>query len=313
MTKQLPLQEHVFDALIIGAGPSGLSAATYLGRFKRSVLVAHTGDSRAMLIPKSRNCPGFPDGISGSHLLELLTRQAIEFGACIVETGISRIEHAGTGFLAHDGGGVYQARSIVLATGVVDRKPNVPGIDEAIEEAIIRLCPICDGYETQGKRVAVIGSQEHALREAVFLRGYTEDVTLLAQKPEPGLRGKAAAAGIALAETTGEMVREGSGYRFELAGGGSLHFGIVYPALGADVRSRLAVSIGADCDSDGYIRVDAHQRTSAPGVYAIGDAVHALNQMAVGFGQAAIAATAIHNSLRERDDAAEDAGEHSAA
>jgi thioredoxin reductase (NADPH) len=107
-------------------------------------------------------------------------------------------------------------------------------------------------------------------------------------------------------------VREGNGFRFALADGGSLHFEIVYPALGVDVRSRLAVSIGADCDSSGYIRVDAHQQTSAPGVYAVGDAVQALNQMAVAFGHAAIASTAIHNGLRERDDATEHVGEHSA-
>jgi thioredoxin reductase (NADPH) len=316
MNAQHQPTDEVVDCLIVGAGPAGLAAATYLGRFKRSVLVAHTGDSRAMLIPRTHNCPGFPEGISGRELLERLTRQARNYDARIVECGISRIERAGLpdgsqGFLAYDGGGRFQARTVMLATGVVDRKPDVPGMEQAIVDGIVRLCPICDGYEVEGRRIAVIGSDAHALREAQFLRRFTPDMTLLAQVPSAGLRSDAAASRIKLLETTGEMVREGNGYRFALAGGETAHFEIVYPALGVDVRSRLAEAIGARRDSDGYILVDAHQQTSQEGVYAIGDAVKALNQIAVGFGQAAIAATAIHNALRTREDPAEYVTEHS--
>ncbi len=249
-------------------------------------------------------------------MLERLTRQARNYSARIIECGISRIERTSLpggsqGFVAFNGGSTFHARTIVIATGVVDRKPDVPGIKEAIKQGIVRLCPICDGYETQGKRIAVMGSNEHALREAQFLRRFAADVTLLAQRPAGGFRNEAAAWGITVLETSGAMTREGNGYRFALSGGQSIHFEIVYPALGVDVRSRLAAAIGAQRDSNGYIRVDAHQQTSERGVYAIGDAVHALNQIAVGFGQAAIAATAIHNALRDLENPAEYAAEQS--
>jgi thioredoxin reductase (NADPH) len=311
MTEHQPFHDETVDCLIVGGGPAGLAAATYLGRFKRSVLLAHTGDSRAMLIPRTRNCPGFPEGISGRDLLERLTRQARIYGARIIECGISRIEPASHGFTAYNGGAKFAARTLVIATGVVDRKPDVPGIVEAVAAGIVRLCPICDGYEAEGKRIGVIGSGEHALREAQFLRRFTPDVTLLAQRPSPDLRSKAAASTIPVLETTGAMTREGDGYRFALADGYSACFPIVYSALGVDVRSRLAASIGAERDGDGYIRVDSHQQTSTAGAYAIGDAVQALNQIAVAFGQAAIAATAIHNALRNHEDPAEYVTEHS--
>jgi thioredoxin reductase (NADPH) len=292
--KEMP----ALDCLIIGAGPAGLTAATYLGRFRRSACVVHTGDSRVMQVPKLRNFPGFPEGISGRDLLERMRRQAGLYGASFAQCGIATLEQAPAGgFVARNGSHVFHARTVILATGVADRKPEIPGVAEAIASGTMRLCPVCDGYETAGKSVGVLGSDEHAVREAVFLRRYTGEIALLAHQPQPHLKAAAAQAGLKVLETSGSMAPDESGFSVELADRSDARFDILYPALGCEVRSRLATALGADRDSDGYVRVDPHQETSVEGLFACGDVVHALNQVSVACGQAAIAATAIHNRL----------------
>jgi thioredoxin reductase (NADPH) len=291
--------EDLLDCLVIGAGPAGLTAATYLGRFNRSVCVAHNGDSRVRQVPKLRNCPGFPEGISGRELLERLRRQAGLYGARFVHAEIEKIDRRGEGgFAAGAGRQVLIARTVILASGVSDRKPCIPGIADAISAGTVRLCPVCDGHETAGRRVGVIGSSDHALREAVFLREFGADVVVLAEKPDASLHAAAAEKQLRLAKATGDIRPVREGMSVELADGTRSFFDIVYPALGTDVHSGLAAALGAQRDALGYVRVDSHQETSVRGLYACGDVVHALNQVAVAFGQAALAATAIHNRLR---------------
>src|SRR5690606_27376705 len=121
---------HV-DAIVVGGGPAGLTAATYLGRFLRSCLVLDAGDSRAKWIPESNNCPGFPNGVAGVELLRRMKAQAMEFGAHfeVAEvTGIVR-DGAGEGFIVAAGARSWRARCVVLATGLADRLPDVPWAD----------------------------------------------------------------------------------------------------------------------------------------------------------------------------------------
>ena len=295
------------DCVIVGAGPAGLSAAIYLGRFRRNAVVIDGGESRANLIPTIRNCPGFPDGIKGRELLERLRRQAVTYKAHFIDAQVTGIERRRQGYLVRFTGGEIGARKVILATGVADVAPDVPHLREAIEAGAVRLCPVCDGYEVSGRRVAIVGPEAHALREARFLRHYTPHVTLLASGPDEfsaAGRREAAEAGIGLCDQVSDLAFEAGGCRAILHDGGSLPFDAIYPAMGCDVRSELAAALGVACSENGDVPVDQHQRTSVEGFYAVGDVVKALNQVAVAFGQGAIAATDVHNALLREHPAA---------
>src|SRR5690242_21862384 len=126
------MSEESLDCLIVGAGPAGLTAATWLARFRRHILVAAAGASRARWIPASHNCPGFPFGVAGNELLARFRLQAEAYGVPQVHTRITQVERHQRGFTASDGQRHWHARTIILATGVVDRLPAVAGVEEAI-------------------------------------------------------------------------------------------------------------------------------------------------------------------------------------
>lgn len=292
------------EVLIIGAGPAGLTAATYLARFRRRVLVADGGTSRACWIPVSHNMPGFPHGITGDAILKRMTEQASEYGAVVEAGKVERLARKGDGFSARLNGRDLLVRAVLLATGVVDHHPDLPGVERAIERSLVRICPVCDGYEAIEKAVAVIGDSDAGMREAAFLRTYSDRVTLIHTGPADALSERAALdrLGIELFETAIENVElEGDRVTALGRGGDVRAFDLVYSALGTSANANLAEAIGARCGEDGRLVVDSHQRTSISGLYAAGDVVHGLNQIAVATAEAALAATAIHNTLRETD------------
>lgn len=294
------------DCIIVGGGPAGLTAALYLARFRRRAVVLDSRSSRASLIPRSHNYPGFPEGITGDELLTRLADQAQRYGAEIRGTNVQRIARIGDEcFEVDDGSSKMGARSIVLATGVVDIEPDLPNLQHAIRRGLIRHCPICDGWEVIDQHVGVIGYGARALNEALFIRRYTPHVTVftLGKSLELSDRERAllADASIRVIETpvSEAFVERNALVGLKTSDGSEYRFDTLYSALGALPRSQLAVALGATCAETGCITTDRHQRTSVPGVYACGDIVQeTLNQIAVATGHAAIAATTIHNELR---------------
>lgn len=292
------------EVLIVGAGPAGLTAATYLARFRRRVLVADGGASRACWIPLSHNMPGFPSGITGDAILRRMTEQAGEFGAVIEGGCVESLARDGEGFLARLNGRDLHVRAVLLATGVVDRHPDLPGVERAIERSLVRICPICDGYEAIDKAVAVIGDDDKGVREAAFLRTYSDRVTLIHTGVSGALTGEAELArmGIELIRAPIDNVTLAGDRVTALSWGGTFRsFDLVYSALGTSPNADLAEALKARTGDDGRLFVDAHQATSVRGLYAAGDVVRGLNQIAVAGAEAAVAATAIHNALREAD------------
>jgi len=291
------------DSLVVGGGPAGLMAAVYLGRFRRSVIVVDGRASRASLIARSHNYPGFPDGIAGNDLLSRLRAQALRYDATIIESTVDSIVRLQSGgFATVCGSRPLAARTVVLATGVVDIEPELPNLRDAVRRGLIRHCPICDGFEVIDQRVAVIGTGEKGVREALFIRRFTADLTLftLGAGVTDDDRRDLAAAGIALvdAAVTDVHIERDRLVGLRAADGCTHRFDTLYSALGALPNARVAARLGVQCADDGTILTDAHQRTSVPGVYACGDVVHAsLNQITVATAHAAIAATAVHNSL----------------
>lgn len=297
---------HVdLDCLVIGAGPAGLTTAIYLSRFHRHVLVADGGNSRASLIPVSHNYPGFPPGISGENLLARLREQAAGYGARIESGRVEALHKDRTGFVAQLNSRAIRARRVVLATGMIDSMPDIEGAADAIARRIVRLCPICDGYEVDGDNVAVYGEAYCAINHALFLRNFTDRVTVIAHGDEPACDDAIAAArhaGILVVNDRIERIEVKGDAQIELTtcNGERYCFDIFYSSLGSRMSSELAIELGAEVDEEGALLVDAHKCTSVPGLYAVGDVVNSLKQISVATGDAAICATAVHNSLEIR-------------
>lgn len=298
--------DDVLDGLIIGAGPGGLVAATYLTRFHRCVAVVDAGESRARWIPRSHNCPGFPFGVGGPELLEKLRTQAEGYGAQITSGHIKTLQRDGDHFVAIDEECQrYRARHVLLATGIVDRMPRVEGSADALDRAIaagaIRLCAVCDGYEASDEAIAVYGPANEAIRHALFLRTFSRQVAAVRSDPsEPSSECAALArdARVAVLPAPHTLRHDqDGGCTIDFDDGASHHFDTVYPVLGGAAQSQLAIALGARVDDGDELIVDDQQQTTVDGLYAIGDVVSTLNQISVALGHAAIAATAIHNRL----------------
>ena len=291
------------DTLIVGAGPAGLTAALYLARFRRRVMAADTGASRARWIPTSRNLPSYVQGLHGETLLERLREQVRGYDADLRNAKVETLEQDGRGgFRARIAGEVVQAATVVLATGVVERVPPIPGAVEAITRGLLRVCPICDGFEAQGRKVAVLGSDDHAAGEAMFLRTWASDVCLVLT-PDAVLGDEHRAAlerlEVRVLHSALESVSLGEDEVTAVCteGGRANHFDLIYAAFGVMPQTGLARTLGAALDDSGRLITGEHQETSVEGLYAAGDVVRGLNQISVAEGEAAIAATAIHNRL----------------
>ncbi|PIC01273.1 NAD(P)/FAD-dependent oxidoreductase [Caulobacter sp. X] len=289
-----------YDAIVIGAGPAGLTAATYLGRFHRKALVLDGGPSRASWIPESHNTPGFPHGVGGEALLARLRDQADRYGAERRAGRARSLVRGADGFVlafeSEDADTPVTARApfVLLATGVVDRLPALDGVEDAIRAARVRLCPICDAYEATGQRIAVLGDSEHGAREAAFLTTYSPEVTLLDLRPDAPAEGDGVFARLSARLADIALGPDAVTVRDKV-------FDCLYLALGFDSQQDLARQAGAARDEDGRLVVTAHQQTSVDGLYAAGDVVRGLNQIAVATAEAAIAATDIHNRLRRAE------------
>lgn len=298
----------VFDTLIIGGGPGGLSAAIYLRRFTRNVALVDKGNSRLGWIPVSHNYPGFPDGINGKLLLDQLRCQLGRYGGHVIPGEIANLRLEDGLFVGDcigpDGDlTVMRAHTVLLATGVADAGMPVERWDEAVASGAVRLCPVCDGFDVIDKRIAVATSDVNPVGHALFMRTFSTEVLLFERAEESAVnedeaRQLAAAnvrhissplAGVTLTDDLKPVLHTRDGEDYECD--------VFYPMLGQTARSGLAAALGAETAECDTLLVDDHCRTSVPGLYAIGDVTRGLNQIAVATGQAAIAATTIHNTL----------------
>jgi thioredoxin reductase (NADPH) len=268
----------VFDCVIIGGGPAGLTAALYLARYRRSVLVLDRGRGRASLIPRIRNLPGFPDGISGQDLLERLSLQIARYGLAPRPAEALSVCRDAEGFRVTTSGEPAIGRTVIFATGVEDVRPTIGGHDEAVLDGLIRYCPVCDGYEVAGQHVGLLVTPESAESKERYLRTFTSRLDV--QVVQPG-------AAIELERRAGGIGRVGHEATWDT----------IYAALGALPRSELAAQLTITSDPSGCILADDHQQTSAAGIYAVGDVAAGLDQISVAIGQAALATSDIHRRL----------------
>lgn len=300
----------IHDIIIVGAGPAGLTAALYAARFRRKTLVIHDAQPRAALIPLSHNVPGHEEGIGGPDLLTRMTRHAESCGAEIVQGRVTDARRDDGLFHLTDTEGVTRTgRSVILATGLRQNEPPLPADvhQAAIDAGVLRYCPICDGFEHQNERIAVLGFDTSGAGEALFLSGYSSDVTLLPRHDvelSSDEQRDLERAGIRiLTEAVARFEPTDRHMLIHLEGGAAepLAFDVLYPALGSRPRHRLAHRLGLQTNESGKVAAGSPFGTDVPGLYCAGDLVEGLDQISVAMGHGAVAATKAHNWLRARD------------
>jgi thioredoxin reductase (NADPH) len=294
------------DCLIIGAGPAGLVAGVYLARFQRSFVIVDDDQSRANWIDCSYNYPGYPDGISGKLLLDKLKKQLYHYKVKIMhDTVQTLVRQSNNIFVANSKRFVVYAQKVLLATGVTDINPNLPGITELFQQGYLRQCPICDGFEATNKNIGIIGNSSHGLKEALFLKRYTNKINLLTiglpLKLNVQEQQQLQQSNINLIVEPIMQIKMFDKQVKAICIINNKHteytFDLIYSALGVKPHTQLALDLGSHCDQSNCLVVDHHQRTSIPNLYAAGDLVSGVNQICVAIGQGAVAAVDIHNNL----------------
>lgn len=295
------------DCVIIGAGPAGLAAGINLQRFLRDIRIIDAEASRATLIPCTFNYPGFGEGISGNALLEQLRAQLQANGGWVMPGRVARIERTEDGlFNVVTESEILRSRTVLLATGVVDVDPEIEGFQAVKQEGLIHYCPICDGFEFTNERIGVIAREEHGVDEAIFIKRFSADLTLIDIEDGAYLNNvsmeRLAHSDIALVQgkVSAMYTDESRRIHLRMDDGTEHSFAAIYCALGTEVRSALGTNMGALRNPQGYLVVNPHMQTGIEGLYAAGDITNHLSQITVATGQASIAATAIHNRLQDR-------------
>ena len=299
-THDLVSSRDVFDCAVIGAGPGGLVAAIYLQRLRRRVLVISAGEPRAARIPRIRNLVGYAEGIAGTELLARLNAQLSRCGGRVIE-GRARVARTRGGFNVRVGADTYLARKVILATGQRDREPELGNERELTSRGKLGYCPICDGFDHADQKIALLVRSNAGVKKVAFMSGFSRDLVVVETEPflmSPVRRLDLARRGIPVVKGPLRALTErGDGLLIEPKRGEPVAVDAAYVLLGSVVPRDAVAGLGLKRSDGGYLVVNSHQETSVPGLFAVGDCVNGLSQVSVAVGQAAVAATTVHNTL----------------
>lgn len=293
------------EVIIIGGGIAGLSAAIYLGRSLRDVMVIDAGESLAMWEPEVQNYLGFPDCIDGRDLLKRGKEQALRYGAEFIHEEIEQISRQGEHFRLMGKRSEFLAERLLLATGVYHLPPKIPEVNECTGKSMF-FCKDCDGYRVQGKNVVIVGKNNEAVEYALGILTYTECVTLVANGETPRWDSqhdewlREYHLPVSTEKIVGVEQREGLVSAITLGDGTRIAVDAMFTTRGDVFHNQLARQLEAKLDEEGQVVVDRCQRTSVPGLYAAGCVTPANCQMIIAAGDGAAAAQAINRDLFEK-------------
>jgi thioredoxin reductase len=294
----------VVDVIVVGGGPAGLSAALILGRACRTVRVFDSGRYRNHA---AAHMHGFltRDGIAPGEFLSLAREQLLAYDTVWVEraeVASARSLGGATGFeVTTADGAAHRSRFLLLATGVVDNVPDVPGLAELYGKSVFH-CPYCDGWEVRGAALAVYGCETRAYGLALELTGWSRDVVIVSDGAcgidRPDLD-RLARNGIRIRE---ERVRRLEGHHGQLErivfeSGEPLARRALFFTTGQTQASPLARSLGCEFNDKGTVRTGPYESTSVPGLFVAGDASRAVQWVVVAAAEGAEAAFAINQAL----------------
>ena len=302
--------EDILDAIIVGGGTAGLSAALLLGRSRRRVLVCHGGAPRNA--PAAHSHSFFTrDGTPPLELLRIGREQLEPYdGVRLVEAEVLEVTGTEEGFIVALADGTrHHARKILLATGVYDELPPIEGLRELWGTGVIH-CPYCHGWEVRDQPLAIRSDGEIAVEFALLLKGWSDDIILCTDGPStliPSDRARLAAHGIAIREEPIARLEgeDGELRRIVFANGESIERRALFFRAPQQQRSDLPARLGCAFTDDGKVKVDEMMQTSVPGIYAAGDMTTPMQQVVMAAAAGSLAGVmmnvAIGRESKERE------------
>lgn len=293
--------KNFFDVIIVGAGPAGLNAALILGRCMRKVAVFDSGNPRNF---RSQALHGFlsRDGIHPLELLRIAREELRQYDVTFIDKEVMRAmkNDFGNFIIADEDNQIYEARKILLATGLIDQLPNIKDIDRYYGKSVFH-CPYCDGWEVRYKKLAVYGNPKNGGSLALSLTTWSDDVILLTHGKRVIEEEVELLANKGIKVVTSKISRlEGKGgmiSKIYFEDGRSVDRDVMFFTTGKYQRSNLAEKIGCRFTEKGLIYTDSFGQTSVPGVFAAGDASKDMQMVIIAAAEGAKAGIVINKTF----------------
>lgn len=296
---------EIYDSIIIGGGPAGLSASLYLGRALRSVLVLDKGDGRTQWNQRNENYLGFPNGIRSGELVRRGRLQAQKFGVEFQSASVQTAKCEDKIFQVVLEKSTLRARTLIFATGVTDVWPSFPHARRYIAKSLL-WCLHCDAFRVLDKRVVVLGNSDAAVTTALQLLDFTPHLqfvceTQIAISPEKQKQLRNNQVRLRQSHIVKVRGKAGQLSALYLENGECLELDYLFSALGQVPNSQLAAELGVELGESGCIKVDAEMHTNIPGVFAAGDVTNLpAQQVATAVHQGALAGVNANYFLRPK-------------
>ena len=288
------------DVVVVGGGPAGLSAASWIGRYRRSVVVLDSHDYRSGMVERSHGYLG-RDPQKPLDLLSRGREEVLAYPTASIRTAhVDKIERRHDGLFAV--GDDLVAHRVVLALGVEDVKPAVGGFDDHYGASVFH-CPACDGYEARDRDIVALGWDPQLVGFAATLKNWARSVTVVTNGVQ--FQGDEACR-VTMADHEVELIEQdavrfvgerGALEGLELQSGRVIPTSLVFFSVAHKPRVDLAVSLGCELDDEGYVAVDGEGQTSVPGVYAAGDVTPGLQLVSVASASGVVAGVAVAQSF----------------
>ncbi|MER7920459.1 MULTISPECIES: NAD(P)/FAD-dependent oxidoreductase [unclassified Streptomyces] len=294
-----------YDVIVIGGGAGGLNAALVLARARRSVAVIDSGEPRNA---PSAHMHSFlsRDGVPPLSVLETGRAEIARYGAVLVRGQVDQVEAGEPGgyVVRLAGGATLDARHVVLASGLRDELPDIPGLRALWGEGVI-FCPYCHGYEVRDQPLVVLGVHPASAGQALLLRQWSHDVVYVphTQPLTEEERERMDARGVRVADgpLSGVLTREGRLHAVELADGRALECAAVFVFPKMTPNDAAFEGLGCARDEAGWLVTDRAGRTSRPGLWAVGNVVDSRAQAVTAAGMGAAAAFALNHDLVDEE------------
>ena len=298
----------MYDAIIIGAGPAGLSAGVYLARFRRKVLIIDAERGRSMIPGTYHNIPGFLEPIERRELRKLGAQQVNRYGAekiCNEVRDVHMVSLDNFEVICEDK--TFMTKNIVFCTGVLDIWPEIEGYENYLGYSL-HSCPICAGFESVDKKIVIIGNNEKVTKLVLEMLNYSEKIVIVTNGVSLDIKesylNKIKNAEIPIYTNRIAKLTGNDGWieKVILDNGIEIETDIIYSGLGLKINSRLAQKIGVNVDGCGYIVVDQEHKTNLDGIYAAGDVTNFDHkQVVTAMYEGFIAGLSIHSNLLRKE------------
>jgi thioredoxin reductase (NADPH) len=299
----LPRGSRPWDCVVVGAGPAGLSAAIYMGRFRRRTLVVDNGDGRWAYGQVNQNYLGFPAGVGARRLHRLGTEQARRFGVCFRAARVTQVVAEAEAFRLRADGRTLRARTVIWASGVQDHWPDFPGARGLVGRRLF-WCIVCDGWRTFDRPLLLLGQDDQAASTALKFLVYTSDITVLVDPARARLSSKARRKLIdqGLKVLPGRIARvrvpPGGCLQVRLEDGRRLRPAYLFSLLGHAPRTEPLRDLGVGLGRLGHVRVNEKCQTARLRFFAAGDVTdHHAHQVVCAAHEGATAAMAANHAL----------------